>query len=193
VVVLKSHVCIRAATVLSYEAMRHDGDITGEQERTNGDGTLRLTVPEAAGVMGISAEAVRQRIKRGTLPTEKDASGTVHVLLNEAQVGDRTRHVGDRTRKDGDSTPDSTALVESLREQVEYLKETVAMRDEEIRRRDHLLAAALERIPAIEAPPEATGAAESDEDAPYGTSRQEAEDSLHRRERSWWRRFFGVE
>jgi hypothetical protein len=189
VVVLKSHVCIRAATVLSYEAMRHDGDITGEQERTNGDGTLRLTVPEAAGVMGISAEAVRQRIKRGTLPTEKDASGTVHVLLNEAQVGDRTR-------KDGGSTPDSTALVESLREQVEYLKETVAMRDEEIRRRDHLLAAALERIPAIEAPQdtasEATGAAESDEDGPYGTSSQEAEDSLQRRP-SWWKRFFGLE
>jgi hypothetical protein len=197
VVVLKSHVCIRAATVLSYEAMRHDGDITGEQERTNGDGTLRLTVPEAAGVMGISAEAVRQRIKRGTLPTEKDASGTVHVLLNEAQVGDRTRHVGDRTRKDGGSTPDSTALVESLREQVEYLKETVAMRDEEIRRRDHLLAAALERIPAIEGPQEATGSSETaSEDAPYGTSRQEAEDSLQgrsERQGSWWRKFFGLE
>ncbi len=31
-----------------------------------------------------------------------------------------------------------------------------------------------------------------DEGAPYGTSRQEAQDSLQRRP-SWWRRFFGLE
>src|SRR5829696_797978 len=48
------------------------------------------------------------------------------------------------------------ALVESLLEQVAYLKETVEKRDEEIRHRDHLLAAALERIPALEAPPDTT-------------------------------------
>jgi hypothetical protein len=174
--------------------MRHDVDITGEQERTNGDGTLRLTVPEAAGVMGISAEAVRQRIKRGTLPTEKDASGTVHVLLNEAQVGDSTRHVGGRTRKDDDSTTDSTVLVESLREQVEYLKETVARRDEEIRRRDHLLAAALERIPAIEAPPEASGSPETAAGEPHSThAPPESQGPPQERKRTWWREFLGME
>jgi hypothetical protein len=48
------------------------------------------------------------------------------------------------------------ALVESLLEQVAYLKETVEKRDEEIRRRDHLLAAALERIPPLEATPDTT-------------------------------------
>ncbi len=194
-VFLKSHVCVRGATVLSYEVMRHDGDITSNKERTNGDGTLRLTVPEAAGVMGISAEAVRQRIKRGTLPTEKDSSGTVHVLLNETQVGDRTRHVGDRTRKDDGSTPDSTALVESLREQVEYLKETVARRDEEIRRRDHLLAAALERIPAIEAPEAAGGPQTASEGPGRGCDvAPEGPGPQHPVERpSWWRKFFGFE
>ena len=35
-------------------------------------------------------------------------------------------------------------------------------------------------------------AAESAEGGPYGTSRQEAEDSLQRHS-SWWRRFFGFE
>jgi hypothetical protein len=141
--------------------------------------------------MGISAEAVRQRIKRGTLPTEKDASGTVHVLLTEAKVGDSTRHVGDRTRKDDDSTE----LVESLREQVEYLKETVARRDEEIRRRDHLLAAALERIPALEAPAEATGGPETASEEPgRGDVPPEGQGQHHPVERpSWWRRFFGFE
>jgi hypothetical protein len=39
-----------------------------------------------------------------------------------------------------------------MREQLDYLKAVIEKRDEEIRRKDHLLAAALERIPAIEAP-----------------------------------------
>ena len=122
------------------------------------------------------------------------AGADLGVLEDEAQAGDRTRHIGDRTRKDGGSTPDSTALVESLREQVEYLKETVAMRDEEIRRRDHLLAAALERIPAIEAPPEATGGPETASEEPYTThAPPEAYGPPEQRKRSWWREFLGME
>jgi hypothetical protein len=162
------------------DRMRHDGDITNDTRRTNGDWTMRLTVPEAAGVMGISAEAVRQRIKRGTLTTEKDDSGHVFVLL----VDDGTRFTTDSTRKDGDIT----ALVDNLREQVVYLKETVAQRDEEIRRRDHLLAAALERIPAIEAGDEREGHMTASEEADKGTAPPEQQKPSERR--SWWHRFF---
>jgi hypothetical protein len=193
--------------VMLYAAdrMRHDGDITHGKHRKDGDSTgdrtLRLPVPEAAGVMGISAEAVRQRIKRGTLPTEKDAGGTVFVLLSEDLVRDRSRPVDDSTRKDGDITDgstrqdgDSTALIESLQEQVEYLKETVAKRDEEIRRQDHLLAAALERIPAIEeAPSERRESPMTASEEPYSTHaapvpETPVPDAQHKR--SWWRSFF---
>ena len=45
-------------------------------------------------------------------------------------------------------------MVRSLEDQVAYLRQQLATRDEELRRKDHLLAAALERIPAIEAPSE---------------------------------------
>ncbi len=174
---------------LRYRApMRHDADSTNDHQRKYGDRTLRLTVTEAAGVMGISGEAVRQRIKRGTLTTEKDSSGSVFVLL----VDDQHRQDGDRPRKDADSTGDSTDLVASLEEQVAYLKETVAKRDEEIRRRDHLLAAALERIPAIEAPAEErespVTAAES---RGNGTGSEDREVPQERR--SWWRHFFGLQ
>jgi hypothetical protein len=99
--------------LMSYAAdrMRHDADRTTDR-------MLRLTVPEAAGAMGISAEAVRQRIKRGTLTTEKDASGTV------------------------------------------YSEERTANRENR-----RLLAAALERIPAIEeAPSEPRDAPETGSD-----------------------------
>jgi hypothetical protein len=154
--------------------MRHDIDSTHGEHRTNGDRTMRLTVPEAAGVMDISAEAVRQRIKRGTLPTEKYSTGTVHVILSDSLVGD--------------STPDSTALIESLREQVAYLKETVAKRDEEIRRRDHLLAAALEHIPALEEPSEARESpVSSSGEASKGAASPEHQPSQRR---SWLQRFF---
>ena len=196
------------AMLYAADRMRHDGDITHGKHHKDGDSTvdrtLRLTVPEAAGVMGISAEAVRQRIKRGTLPTEKDAGGTVFVLLSEDLVRDRSRPVDDSTRKDSDITADSThdrkrqdadstTLIESLQEQVEYLKETVAKRDEEIRRRDHLLAAALERIPAIEeAPSEPRGSSVPASEEPHNAPADQQEPS-ERRERSWWRAFFGLE
>jgi hypothetical protein len=82
-----------------------------------------------------------------------------------------------------------------LREQVEYLKETVARRDEEIRRRDHLLAAALERIPAIEAAPDTAGPHQTAEEEPYSThAPPEGQGQHHPVERpSWWRKFFGFE
>jgi hypothetical protein len=88
-------------------------------------------------------------------------------------------------------------LVDSLEEQISFLRTELVTRNEELRRKDHIIAALTERIPELPAPAsssqEATGAAESDEGAPYGTSRQEAEDSLQRRKRSWWREFLGME
>jgi excisionase family DNA binding protein len=45
------------------------------------EGWNRVTVQEAARLLGISEGAVRARIHRGTLETERD-SGTVYVRLN---------------------------------------------------------------------------------------------------------------
>jgi hypothetical protein len=121
-----------------------------------------------------------------------------------------------------DSSTDQVALVASLEEQVAYLREVIRSRDEEIRRReeeyreesrrkDHLLAAALERIPEIEPPRNSPSAPREapvpdEEGPPYGTSPQEAEESLHHapyatsppqeaeeslHRRSWWQRWFG--
>lgn len=138
------------------------------------DGTRsqRYTVTEAASVLGISTEATRQRVKRGTLPTIRDEEGNVFVLLEH-----------DGTRRDADGTNDGTALVDRMSAEIEYLRDTIARRDEEIRRRDHLLAAALERIPALESPPETS-------ESPVRAS-EEASDTPS--PPSWWRRFFGLE
>jgi len=108
-------------------------------------------VAEASEILGITAEAVRTRIKRGRLDSVKeppDRTGTVYVLLE----ADQTRPSIDPTLQSQDQTSDQTrpdeGLVDALREQVAYLQGVIATRDreleqraEEIRRRD----AALER------------------------------------------------
>jgi hypothetical protein len=160
------------------DTMRHDGD----NARHDGNTTDKYRVPviEAAGALGITPDAVRARLRRGTLPKEEGPDGETLVVLD-----------ADTMRQVDDTTTDTTALVESLREQVSYLKETVAKRDEEIRRRDHLLAAALERIPAIEAPPDTpSDSRESPVTDDEGRVDSEAPPEQEKPV-SWWRRMFG--
>jgi len=172
--------------IYAADTMRHDGDNArhdGDNARHDGNTTDKHRVPviEAAGMLGITPDAVRARLRRGTLPKEEGPDGETLVVLD-----------ADTMRQVDDTTTDTTALVESLLEQVSYLKETVAKRDEEIRRRDHLLAAALERIPAIEAPPDTPS---DSRESPVSAS-DEAGDagvpSEPERPVSWWRRLFGT-
>jgi hypothetical protein len=147
----------------------------------------RCTVPEAAGVLGISPEAVRARIHRGTLQKEKAPDGTVYVRLND-----------DQSRSNGDDTPDRSTAEELLKEQVAYLRDQLdqerAARTEERRRHDTIVAALTSRIPELEAPQERPHAPET---ATAGADRVErpatdgAQEGTERR--SWWRRFFGFE
>src|SRR5215216_2523539 len=113
-----------------------------------------FTFHQAAEVLGITPEAVRSRIQRGTLDKEKGDDGTVHVRLNADQLRTNADEHTDQSTVIGDETVDQSQLVERMSSEIEHLREMLALRDEEIRRRDHLLAAALERIPAIEAPPD---------------------------------------
>jgi hypothetical protein len=138
----------------------------------------RLTVPEAAAELGTTSEGVRSRIKRGTLRTERE-SGRVWVILDT----DQPRPGGAPT---GGRAADRAELVDELRERVAFLERELETRTEENRRKDHLLAAALERIPAIEAPESPETPAES---APNTTGGPEAETPAE--PRSWWRRVFG--
>lgn len=156
--------------------MRHDGDSTNDR-------TQRLTVPQAATVMGISAEAVRQRIKRGTLPIEKDTSGSVFVLLDADSTSDSTR-------TNTDISSDSTALIEELKDRVRSLETQLSEERTANRENRRLLAAAFERIPAIEAPDESPPEPRDDRE----TATEEPDKGhapLEKKERrSWLRRFF---
>ena len=140
----------------------------------------RLTVAEAADRLGITQDAVRQRIRRDTIRHDKDENGRVYVYL-------------DSTNTDHDSVRDTVhdgvrdELVEELRDRVRSLEEA----NRENRR---LLAAAFERIPAIEAPQEPredheTRSEPVGEDRDRGTG-VEAQTGVQRSwRRSWWRRW----
>ena len=165
--------------------MRQDNDQTNNgrrDESTTGQSTgHRYTVHEAALLMGLSVDAVRKRAERGTLKREKAPDGTVYILLDVDQPAT------------GRSASQST-LVDSLNEQVEYLRRELEIRNDELKRKDHLLAAALERIPAIDPPETPEGSKSAGEPSgtaePQSATEEPQEPSPERR--SWWRRFFGV-
>lgn len=56
----------------------------------------RATVPEAAEILGLSEDAVRSRLKRGTLRKEKAPDGTVLVMLGGGDPTDRQTTNSDR-------------------------------------------------------------------------------------------------
>jgi predicted flap endonuclease-1-like 5' DNA nuclease len=129
-------------------------DRTGEPQ-ANHD---RLTVAQAAKALGITEGAVRSRIKRGTLPSTKEG-GTVFVRwgggTSQANQTPNTGVPGDQSE-----------LIEALRDQIEVLRQERDEWREQARITDRLLSAAMERIPAIEAPPEPSEDAETVEEAP---------------------------
>ncbi len=124
-----------------------------------------MDVNQAAEALGISTDAVRKRASRGTLDSEKAGDGSLYVWLDN----------GAPNGMPNGSTP-TQAHLDSLQEHIEFLRR-------ELERKDHLLAAALERIPAIEAP-----RAEPEGSEPLPATEDAQEDA---QPRSWWRRWFG--
>ncbi len=134
----------------------------GDTERTETE--QRLTVSEVADALGISSEAIRTRIQRGTLRSVREG-GRVFVLFDP----DGTQSNTDRTY---DQTQDQAALVDELPARVAFLERELRDRTEEARRKDHLLAADLERIPALEPPEEPESASEVVPETPHPRSRR---------------------
>jgi hypothetical protein len=149
-------------------------DRTGDKRRT--------TVSEAAEILGISAEAVRGRIRRRTIPVEREG-GTVYVLIEGTE---RHRTTGDQSSTTGDQPGDRTdMLIAELQDRVRSLEEA----NRENRR---IIAALTSRIPAIEAPQEATETPETVEGEPERAEPRPATGGAQEgARRPWWRRVLG--
>lgn len=146
------------------------------------DHMARYTVPEAAEVLGISPEAVRNRLSRGTLQSEK-VEGRVHVLLPRP---DTSQSIGDV------SSDIPTDIVEELRDRISYLERQVEEEREARRRADTLLARMMDRLPELEAPSETSASSETVEDEPERAEPRPATGEAREPvRRPWWRRVFG--
>jgi hypothetical protein len=111
-----------------------------------------------------SVDAVRKRIQRGTLDSEKDEDGRVYVWLDISLEGE------------------SEALISELRDRVDFLQR-------ELERKDAILLNMTEALKAI-SPPEARESPETpSEPRPSTTEAPEAETPAEGR--PWWRRVFG--
>lgn len=151
----------------------------------------RVTIREAATLLGISEGAVRKRVDRGTLRHTKGTDGRVYVYLpDEAPNGipggvDNGAPGGD----DAYNPPESNALTSEMRSRIDFL-------EEELRRKDAILLNMTEAMKAITA-----GSTDTSPEArgwPMQSPEHHDYDALHPEDsgaekRSWWRRFFGIE
>lgn len=141
----------------------------------------RLTVQEAAEVLGTSVDAVRMRVRRGSLLSEKDPDGRVYVRVYSDSSETKPRPNGE-----------SQALISAKDETIATLREQLQAERRAHAEARRIIAGLVERIPAIEAPSEPPGAPQSvveepERAEPHQATRGTQEDS----ERPWWRRLLG--
>ena len=94
----------------------------------------RVTVREAALLLGVSEGAIRKRVDRGTLKHDKDTDGRVYVYLP----------AGVSNGVDASTTHESDALMFELRSRIAFL-------EEELRRKDAILLNMTEGLKALQA------------------------------------------
>jgi excisionase family DNA binding protein len=164
------------------DAIRDAGRDTSQDER--------MTVAEAAEVLGTSKEAIRKRISRGTLRSEKDADGTVYVYVPYVSG-----------TPSGTEETDRDLLYQEMRDRIGYLERQVEEEREARRRADTLLARLMDRMPELEGPERPAGAPVSPTEGASGTggpghaqrpiAAEENDESRSGEARSWWRKLFG--
>jgi hypothetical protein len=159
--------------------------------------TSRLRLQEAAGVLGTTVDALRKRVQRGTIESERDDEGRVWILLDTLED----------TRPDtGQPPPDSTMLISRLEDEVRFLREELARKDAIMLRMAESIGREIEAPERPQEPPESPGPTETPTEgsrAPqsgWESLRDEPERTEPRSstpgpqegaERPWWRRVFG--
>ena len=157
----------------------------------------RLTLRQAAAALGVSESAIRKRVERGTLRSDKGSDGKRYVYLDT--LTDNMADIG----ADMSATREPDALMSELRAHNDTLREQLEAERQAHAEARRLLMAALERIPPqLEAPREPSGATEARESSETvsegaeprpGTERPQsgAQGPQGEARRPWWRRIIG--
>lgn len=126
----------------------------------------RVTLREAADILGVSKEAVRKRVIRGTLRSETGEDGRRYVYVDV--VGDEA------------PTGERDVLISQLRDEVAYLRE-------ENRRKDEIIMQQATTMRALTAPQEPPESSETAAEMPMGPEPSEAREEAQgaAQPRSW--------
>ena len=89
--------------------------------------------------LGISKEAIRKRIQRGTLEAAKDGEGRWRVYLDMTEQ-DKSKDNGEDVGRDA-----SGRLVQQMQREIDFLRA-------ELERKDHILMSLTNKIPQLEQP-----------------------------------------
>jgi len=138
----------------------------------------RVTIQEAARRLGVKEDAIRKRIQRGSLRHEKTEEGRVYVWVDVAQ--DATQDTAEDAYRD----TAQDALLGAKDETIATLREQLQAERQAHAEARRIIAGLVERIPAIEAPQEASEDAETVEEATdelgaERARRETAETTLH--------------
>jgi len=144
----------------------------------------RLTLRQAAARLGVSESAIRKRVERGTLRSDKGPDGRRYVYLDS--VADSVADTG----ADASATPERNALISEMHAHNETLREQLEAERQAHAEARRLLAAALERIPALEPPPEAPESPDTPSEPAPGSRTPPEPQTAPERVR-WWRPMFG--
>jgi len=100
----------------------------------------KVTVPEAAKLLGVTQSAVRKRIQRGTISWDRDDEGRIYVYVDPSEMHLET---GSGRLRDTSMGLSRDELVAELRDQVNFLRG-------ELERKDALLRSLMQRILELE-------------------------------------------
>jgi hypothetical protein len=172
-------------------------------------------VYEAADIPGVTVDAIRKRIQRGTIPHRRNEDGRVWVILDAysglRDTTDTPRDVPGSVKSERGKYQSSALLqakdetIADLRDQVEHLRGIIETRDreleartEELRRRDVIISSIAQRIPELapaasgETPARPEKAAGTPEEAEEGNQALGAHEDqeVSPQRRTWLTRFF---
>jgi len=155
------------------------------------NGTLRVTIREAAARLGVTEAAIRKRIQRGSLDKEMGSDGRVYVYLDLSQ---------DKSHPESQvySDPLVEELIEELRDRVAFLERTLERRGIEAERYQQIVAGLTQtnnqlatRLRELEPPPAEAPTVASEEEPERAEPHSDAPGAQEAVRRSWWRRVFG--
>jgi len=158
----------------------------------------RHNIRDAARILGLTEEAVRQRVKRGTLDSIK-VGGSLFVLLDIDTTPDRSndqeRPITGGTNDTSNGLPNDTSrLVENLEDEVANLRRQLDQANERDRENRRIIAALTTRIPELlptrehDDPPDESGSPVSPSQGEDSKPASNEQEPVQRR--SWLYRFF---